>query len=82
MVKSEPVTAPNDSQSREQTTPEFAREITEPTHGVPVRIWDTDEPSRRGIDGVDRMRLIRDDIADRVRELADELLAPERVPQR
>lgn len=31
--------------------------------------WDTDEPSDRGIDGIERMRLVRDDIADRVRDL-------------
>lgn len=35
--------------------------------------WDTDEPSERGIDGIERMRLIRDDIAQRVRNLVDEL---------
>ena len=32
--------------------------------------WDTDEPSERGIDGIERMRLVRDDIASRVAELA------------
>ncbi|MBY6413305.1 low molecular weight phosphatase family protein [Rhodococcus sp. BP-252] len=31
--------------------------------------WDTDEPSERGIDGIERMRLVRDDIAARVAEL-------------
>lgn len=31
--------------------------------------WDTDEPSERGIDGIERMRLVRDDIAARVDEL-------------
>lgn len=41
--------------------------------GTPVEVWDTDEPSRRGIDGIERMRLVRDDIADRVARLADEL---------
>jgi arsenate-mycothiol transferase len=35
--------------------------------------WDTDEPSDRGIDGIERMRLIRDDIAARVRLLAEQL---------
>lgn len=35
--------------------------------------WDTDEPSERGIDGIDRMRLVRDDIAGRVEELASRL---------
>ncbi|GAA4702385.1 low molecular weight phosphatase family protein [Pseudonocardia yuanmonensis] len=42
--------------------------------GVEVRNWDTDEPSERGIDGPERMRLIRDDIDRRVRGLLDELL--------
>ena len=31
--------------------------------------WDTDEPSTRGIEGMERMRLVRDDIAVRVRDL-------------
>lgn len=43
-----------------------------------VRNWDTDEPSERGIDGLDRMRLIRDDIAQRVRTLLEEV-APSQV---
>ncbi|WP_067660113.1 arsenate-mycothiol transferase ArsC [Nocardia harenae] len=38
-----------------------------------VEVWDTDEPSRRGIDGIERMRLIREDIAARVRALLAEL---------
>lgn len=37
--------------------------------GTPVDYWDTDEPSERGIDGIDRMRLVRDDIDRRVRDL-------------
>lgn len=41
--------------------------------GVALRNWDTHEPSERGIDGIDRMRLVRDDIARRVEDLADEL---------
>jgi arsenate-mycothiol transferase len=35
--------------------------------------WVTDEPSERGIDGMERMRLIRDDIHARVRALLTEL---------
>jgi arsenate-mycothiol transferase len=31
--------------------------------------WETDEPSGRGIDGIERMRLVRDDILDRVTAL-------------
>ncbi|WP_214407388.1 low molecular weight phosphatase family protein [Pseudonocardia lacus] len=41
--------------------------------GVRVENWDTDEPSERGIDGMERMRLIRDDIDARVRALAARL---------
>ncbi|CCQ13798.1 putative arsenate reductase [Rhodococcus sp. AW25M09] len=37
--------------------------------------WDTDEPSERGIDGIERMRLVRDDIAARVEELASRMLS-------
>lgn len=37
--------------------------------GTDLRNWDTDEPSERGIDGVERMRLVRDDINGRVRQL-------------
>lgn len=42
--------------------------------GTDLRNWDTDEPSERGIDGVERMRLIRDDIDGRVRQLLRELV--------
>jgi arsenate-mycothiol transferase len=42
--------------------------------GVELRNWDTDEPSRRGIEGIERMRLIRHDIATRVDALLAELL--------
>ncbi len=45
----------------------------EPVQGTRFETWDTDEPSTRGIDGIDRMRLIRDDIAARVRVLAEQL---------
>jgi arsenate-mycothiol transferase len=41
--------------------------------GTELRNWDTDEPSVRSIDGIERMRLIRDDISTRVRALLDEL---------
>ena len=36
---------------------------------TPVERWETDEPSRRGIEGMERMRLIRDDILQRVEAL-------------
>ena len=41
-----------------------------------VERWITDEPSTRGIEGAERMRLIRDDIAQRVDALAHELGLP------
>ncbi|BDT85515.1 putative arsenate reductase [Nocardia cyriacigeorgica] len=44
--------------------------------GVRVRRWETDEPSLRGIEGMERMRLIRDDIDARVQALAAELNSP------
>jgi arsenate-mycothiol transferase len=37
--------------------------------GTRFEIWDTDEPSERGIDGIERMRLVRDDIAAHVADL-------------
>ena len=48
----------------------LGREVQlDPLPGTRVENWDTDEPSERGIDGLDRMRLIRDDIAARVHQL-------------
>lgn len=47
--------------------------VVEPPAGVRMVTWDTEEPSERGIDGIERMRLIRDDIATRVLALATEL---------
>lgn len=38
-----------------------------------VETWETDEPSRRGIGGMERMRLVRDDIQVRVEALLAEL---------
>ncbi|MGI5132491.1 low molecular weight phosphatase family protein [Pseudonocardia sp. CA-107938] len=45
--------------------------------GAELRNWDTDEPSERGIDGIERMRLIRDDIAAHVDHLHREITAHE-----
>ncbi len=42
----------------------------QPDDGTTVEYWDTDEPSERGIDGIERMRLVRDDITRRVQQLA------------
>ncbi|MBF6325845.1 low molecular weight phosphatase family protein [Nocardia cyriacigeorgica] len=44
--------------------------------GVRAVNWDTDEPSERGIDGIERMRLVRDDIAARVDGLLAQFVAP------
>ena len=41
----------------------------DPMPGTRFESWDTDEPSERGIDGIERMRLVRDDIAARVADL-------------
>ena len=47
--------------------------VVEVPPGTELRNWDTDEPSDRGIEGIERMRLVRDDIDDRVRALLAEL---------
>ncbi|MGN7147457.1 low molecular weight phosphatase family protein [Arthrobacter sp. SAFR-179] len=41
--------------------------------GIRFEVWDTDEPSSRGIEGMERMRLVRDDIKARVQKLYAEL---------
>ena len=41
--------------------------------GTAFETWEADEPSARGIEGMDRMRLVRDDIATRVTDLAGRL---------
>lgn len=54
----------------------------DPVPGTQFEGWDTDEPSERGIDGIDRMRLVRDDIAAGLRVLADQLgTAPTAQPR-
>lgn len=49
--------------------------VVEPVDGMtaPILTWQTDEPSERGIEGMERMRLVRDDIDARVRALLSEL---------
>lgn len=42
--------------------------------GKRFEIWETDEPSTRGIEGMERMRLVRDDIRARVEALYSELV--------
>ena len=44
-----------------------------PPAGVTVEVRDTDEPSARGIDGIDRMRMIRDYITERIGALVARL---------
>ena len=45
----------------------------EAPEGKRFEVWDTDEPSARGIEGMERMRLVRDDIKARVQKLYAEL---------
>ena len=48
----------------------LGREVhVDPVAGTRFENWDTDEPSEHGTDGIERMRLIRDDIATRVADL-------------
>nr|WP_064569114.1 low molecular weight phosphatase family protein [Gordonia sp. LAM0048] len=47
-------------------------EVT-PPDGVSIEVWNTVEPADRGVDGLERMRLIRDDITTRIRDLTDRL---------
>ena len=47
----------------------------EATAGSWFERWDTDEPSERGIEGIERMRLVREDIAARVADLYTRLQA-------
>ena len=44
--------------------------------GTRYERWETDEPSERGIDGIERMRLVRDDILERVTNLHATLTTP------
>ena len=46
----------------------------DPPAGKRFEIWETDEPSTRGIEGMERMRLVRDDIKTRVQTLRNQLL--------
>jgi arsenate-mycothiol transferase len=45
----------------------------EPRDGTRFEVWETDEPSERGIEGMERMRMVRDDIKARVQKLHAEL---------
>ena len=48
----------------------------EPHEGTRFELWETDEPSTRGIEGMERMRLVRDDIKARVQQLYSALTDP------
>lgn len=50
-----------------------AQVVPVPGMHAAIEVWETDEPSTRGIEGAERMALIRDDIAARVDALATEL---------
>lgn len=52
-----------------------AEAVIENPGTAPIETWETDEPSTRGIEGAERMRLVRDDIDTRVRALLTELTA-------
>lgn len=58
----------------------LGREAHVDSGAIPMQNWDTDEPSKRGIDGIERMRLVRDDIAARVQALAAELVTAAQIP--
>jgi arsenate-mycothiol transferase len=45
----------------------------DPRDATRLEVWETDEPSERGIEGMERMRLVRDDIKSRVESLYAEL---------
>lgn len=64
--------------------PELLREVdlvvtlgrearVEPVPGVRIINWDIDEPSERGIDGIERMRLVREDIRLHVQHLLSDI---------
>lgn len=56
---------------------EASVEIDHNNSAAVLEVWHTDEPSDRGIDGLERMRLVRDDIGERVTALITELLGSE-----
>ncbi|RFA14988.1 phosphatase [Subtercola boreus] len=50
-----------------------AEAVVDEVPGTRFERWITDEPSERGIGGMERMRLLRDDIRARVEDLARRL---------
>jgi arsenate-mycothiol transferase len=53
----------------------LGREAHVDAPGVQVETWVTDEPAERGIEGIERMRLVRNDISRRIEELYHRLTA-------
>lgn len=49
--------------------------VVDPVPGMQgtIETWTIDEPSTRGIEGEERMRLVRDELAEKVRRLARDL---------
>ena len=76
-------------QARHRRRPGRGRRRDRPGHrgegrsprGQTLEVWDTDEPSERGIEGMERMRLVRDDIKARVQKLYAELTGADRAVQ-
>lgn len=54
--------------------------VVEPIPGMvgTIDTWTIDEPSARGVEGIERMRLVRDQLVDKVRRLDAEL--PNQTP--
>lgn len=55
--------------------------VVEPVPGMAgtIETWTIDEPSERGIEGEERMRLVRDELAEKVRRLVGELAVPSAI---
>ncbi|WP_293696221.1 low molecular weight phosphatase family protein [uncultured Agrococcus sp.] len=52
--------------------------VVEPVPGMAgiIETWTFGEPSTRGIEGEERMRLIRDELVEKIRRLASDLAVP------
>lgn len=59
--------------------PDFKIGFRRPGWLTSMRPWALDEPSTRGTVGEERMRLIRDELAESVRRLASDLAVPSAV---
>ena len=79
-------------QEPRQLTPELQRSAdlvvtvgeaeVEPVDGPRYEVWEIDEPSQRGVEGAERMILVRDDIARHVEDLHRRLTAAGDEPHR